>query len=94
MLVILDAVAEVETGIRRVWQRAGIARAKANGVYKGRKAGIDAARVREMAAQGMSAGAIARELGCHRQSVYRHITAFQNSVVRDRKGPFFGGKMR
>ncbi|KPF92738.1 resolvase [Novosphingobium sp. AAP83] len=74
-LAILGAVAEFENDIRRERQRAGIAKAKANGVYKGRKARIDAERVRELAAQGMSAGAISRELGCHRQSVYRMIAA-------------------
>jgi len=70
-LAILGAVAEFENDIRRERQRAGIAKAKANGVYKGRKAGIDAARVREMAAQGITASEIAHQLGCHRQSVYR-----------------------
>lgn len=70
-LAILGAVAEFENDIRRERQRAGIAKAKARGVYKGRRAGIDAAKVRELAAQGMSAGAIAGALGCHRQSVYR-----------------------
>lgn len=70
-LAILGAVAEFENDIRRERQRAGIAKAKANGVYKGRSAGIDAGRVRALAAQGMSAGVIASELGCHRQSVYR-----------------------
>jgi len=72
-LAILGAVAEFENDIRRERQCAGIAKAKANGVYKGRRAGIDAERVREMAAQGMAASAIANTLGCHRQSVYRLI---------------------
>lgn len=70
-LAILGAVAEFENDIRRERQRAGIAKAKANGVYKGRRAGIDAERVKDMAAQGMTANAIASQLGCHRQSVYR-----------------------
>jgi len=70
-LAILGAVAEFENDIRRERQRAGIAKAKANGIYKGRRAGIDAERVREMVAQGMSVGAIASQLGCHRQSIYR-----------------------
>jgi len=70
-LAILGAVAEFENDIRRERQRAGIARAKANGVYKGRRASIDATRIKELAAQGMTASAIADDLGCHRQSVYR-----------------------
>ena len=59
-LAILGAVAEFENDIRRERQRAGIQKAKANGVYKGRKAGIDAERVRALTAQGMSAGAMKR----------------------------------
>jgi len=70
-LAILGAVAEFENDIRRERQRAGIAKAKANGVYKGRRAGIDAERVKELAAEGQSVGAIASALGCHRQSIYR-----------------------
>lgn len=72
-LAILGAVAEFENDIRRERQRAGIAKAKANGVYKGRRASIDVARVKEFVAQGMTASAIAQELGCHRQSVYRIV---------------------
>jgi DNA invertase Pin-like site-specific DNA recombinase len=74
-LAILGAVAEFENDIRRERQRAGIAKAKVNGVYKGRKAGIDAERIRTMAAQGMTASAIASELGCHRQSIYRLLNS-------------------
>lgn len=70
-LAILGAVAEFENDIRRERQRAGIDRAKALGAYKGRKAVIDADRVREMASLGMGPSAIAKELNCHRQSVYR-----------------------
>jgi DNA invertase Pin-like site-specific DNA recombinase len=72
-LAILGAVAEFENDIRRERQRAGIAKAKANGVYKGRRAGIDIERVRALADQGMTAGAIASQFGCHRQSVYRIV---------------------
>jgi len=74
-LAILGAVAEFENDIRRERQRAGIAKAKANGIYKGRRAGIDAERIKELAVQGMTASAIASELGCHRQSVYRLLAA-------------------
>lgn len=74
-LAILGAVAEFENDIRRERQRAGIDKAMANGVYRGRKAAIDAERVRALAHDGMNVGAIARELGCHRQSVYRLLGA-------------------
>ncbi|HKY53342.1 MAG TPA: recombinase family protein [Anaerolineales bacterium] len=70
-LAILGAVAEFENDIRKERQRAGIDRAKALGTYKGRKAVIDPDRVREMASMGMKPSAIAKALGCHRQSVYR-----------------------
>jgi len=51
-LDMLGVFAEFETNLRRERQLEGIARAKAAGVYKGRMASIDAARVREMKAQG------------------------------------------
>ena len=70
-LAILGAVAEFENDIRKERQRAGIAKAKANGVYKGRRAAIDGRKVLEMSSQGMTASEIAAEIGCHRQSVYR-----------------------
>lgn len=70
-LAILGAVAEFENDIRRERQRAGIEAAKGRGAYAGKQPTIDAQRVAELAKSGMGASAIARELGCHRQSVYR-----------------------
>ena len=52
-------------------QLEGIAKAKAAGIYKGRLASIDAARVREMQAQGLGATATAKALGIDRASVYK-----------------------
>jgi DNA invertase Pin-like site-specific DNA recombinase len=52
-------------------QLEGIANSKAAGVYKGRQASIDAARLREMKAQGLGATAVAEALGIGRASVYR-----------------------
>jgi Helix-turn-helix domain of resolvase len=49
----------------------GIAKVKAAGVYKGRKPSIDAARVREMKANGLGPTEIAKALGIGRASVYR-----------------------
>jgi hypothetical protein len=51
----------------------GIAQAKAAGVYKGRPASIDEARVRELKAQGMRPTDIAKTLGIGRTSVYRAL---------------------
>src|SRR3954449_3372560 len=52
-LQMLGVFAEFETAIRRERQMEGIAKAKAEGVYKGRKPSIDAAQVRALAAEGL-----------------------------------------
>lgn len=72
-LSILGAVAEFEADIRRDRQRDGIERAKAKGVYRGRRPSIDTARIEELMATGMTPAAIAREMGVGRASVYRHM---------------------
>jgi DNA invertase Pin-like site-specific DNA recombinase len=70
-LDMLGVFAEFETNLRRERQLEGIAEAEAEGVYKGRPASIDVAKVREMKARGMGATAIAKALTIHRASVYR-----------------------
>ena len=72
-LDMLGVFAEFETNLRRERQLEGIADAKARGVYLGRKASIDPAKVREMAAQGFGATAIAKALKIGRASVYRAL---------------------
>ena len=67
--------AEFETNLRRERQLEGIADAKARGVYQGRKASIDPAKVKELRAQGMGASAIAKALKIGRASVYRALEA-------------------
>src|SRR5258708_2720911 len=52
-LDMLGVFAEFETNLRRERQLKGIADAKARGVYKGRKASIDPAKVKQMKADGM-----------------------------------------
>ena len=74
-LGMLGVFAEFETNIRRERQAEGIAKAKAEGVYKGRRPSIDAARVRALQAQGLGASAIAVQLGVGRASVYRLLKA-------------------
>ncbi len=54
-------------------QREGIAKAKAEGKYKGRPVSIDAAEVRRMKAAGTGPAAIAKQLGVARSSVYRML---------------------
>lgn len=70
-LQMLGVFAEFETAIRRERQMEGVAKAKAEGVYKGRKPSINAEKVKALASQGMGATAIARELKVARASVYR-----------------------
>ena len=58
-------------------QREGIAKAKTEGRYRGRKptARAKADDVRRLAAEGVSKVEIARRLGMHRASVYRALEA-------------------
>lgn len=70
-LAILGAVAEFENDLRRDRQRDGIAKAKANGAYKGRKPSIDITMLRDLRDAGLGPSAIAKQMGINRQSVYR-----------------------
>jgi DNA invertase Pin-like site-specific DNA recombinase len=73
----LGVFAEFETNLRRERQLEGIAKAKAEGVYKARPASIDAAQVREMKSQGLGATEIAKALKIGRASVHRVLEAGQ-----------------
>jgi DNA invertase Pin-like site-specific DNA recombinase len=73
-LDMLGVFADFETNLRRERQLEGIAKAKAKGVYKGRPPSIDATRVRDLKAQGLSPSEIARTLKIGRASVYRVLT--------------------
>jgi DNA invertase Pin-like site-specific DNA recombinase len=75
MLAILAAVAQFENDIRRERQLEGIAKAKAEGRYKGRTATIDAEQVRDLRQQGLGASEIAKRLQIARASVYRALAA-------------------
>jgi DNA invertase Pin-like site-specific DNA recombinase len=70
-LDMLGVFAEFETNLRRERQMEGIAKAKAEGVYKGRKPSIDVGRIKELQAEGLGATQIAEKLGIGRASVYR-----------------------
>ena len=73
MLNVLGSVAQFERAMMLERQRDGIAKAKADGKYKGRAptAMRQAERVRELAAQGMTRKAIAQALNVSERSVYR-----------------------
>ncbi len=73
-LDMLGVFAEFETNIRRERQMEGIAKAKARGVYKGRKPSIDREAVRRLRREGLGATAIAQKLGIGRASVYRVLS--------------------
>src|SRR3979411_1901385 len=73
-LDMLGVFAEFETNLRRERQLEGIAKAKAAGVYKGRKPSIDVARIEELKASGLGPTQIARQLKIGRASVYRVVT--------------------
>lgn len=72
-LQMLGVFAEFETALRRERQLEGIAKAKAQGVYKGRKPTVDGAAVRQLRDQGVGASEIAKRLGIGRASVYRAL---------------------
>jgi DNA invertase Pin-like site-specific DNA recombinase len=74
VLGILGAVAEFETDIRKERQREGIEKAKAAGVYKGRKPTVDVDAVRSLRDQGLGGTQIAKQLGIGRASVYRALS--------------------
>jgi DNA invertase Pin-like site-specific DNA recombinase len=74
-LGMLGVFAEFETNIRKERQLEGIAKAKADGVYKGRKPSIDRAELRRLQSKGLGATEIAKRLGIARASVYRLLEA-------------------
>jgi DNA invertase Pin-like site-specific DNA recombinase len=70
-LDMLGVFAEFETNLRRERQLEGIAKAKAEGVYKGRKPKLDKTNVLALKAEGLGGSEIARRLKIGRTSVYR-----------------------
>jgi hypothetical protein len=62
----LGVFAEFETNLRRERQLEGIAKAKAAGVYRGRKPSIDQAQVEKLKAEGLGATEIAKRLSIGR----------------------------
>jgi DNA invertase Pin-like site-specific DNA recombinase len=74
LLNILASFAEFELDIKRERQRDGIAKAKAAGKYRGRKASIDPDQIEALKKEGLGATAIAKRLGIGRASVYRVVS--------------------
>ena len=74
----LATFAQFETDVRRERQLEGIARVKADPhlrrqKYTGRKPAIDLVKVRELSEKGVKPGAIAKQLGISRMSVWRAL---------------------
>ena len=74
MLNVLGSVAQFEREMMLERQREGIAKAKADGKYKGRKptAGARVEEIRALRAEGFKAEKIAEKLGVSARSVFRH----------------------
>lgn len=76
-LQMLGVFAEFETALRRERQMEGIAKAKAAGVYKGRKPSVPVDEVKRLSAAGVNPSEIAKQLGVGRTSVYRALGMVQ-----------------
>lgn len=72
-LHLMGAFAEFERSIIRKRQAEGIAKAKARGVYKGRKVSIDYQKVMQLKNEGLGPTKIAAAMGISRVSVYRAL---------------------
>ncbi|NRP31052.1 MULTISPECIES: recombinase family protein [unclassified Aliiroseovarius] len=70
-LQMMGAFAEFERNIIRQRQAEGIARAKARGVYKGRKQTLDRKSILSMKAAGWGVTQMSETLGVSRMSIYR-----------------------
>jgi DNA invertase Pin-like site-specific DNA recombinase len=73
MLNVLGSVAEFERELMLERQRAGIARAKADGKYLGRKRSFSDERLRELQGLGLGVSAIAKMLGVSRAAIYLRL---------------------
>lgn len=75
VITVLGMVAQMERTFLKARQREGIAKAKAEGVYKGGSQRIDATKVVELRVQGKGPSEIAREVGASRMQVHRILKA-------------------
>ena len=77
ILTMFGAMAQFEREIMLERQREGIAKAKAEGKYKGRKPTVRnrADEIRALKDEGLGAAAIAKKLGVGRASVYRALSS-------------------
>jgi DNA invertase Pin-like site-specific DNA recombinase len=73
ILTVMSGVAAFERDRIKERQREGIEAAKKAGKYQGGVIRFDPAKIRELAAQGISQAAIARQLGCDPKTVMRAL---------------------
>lgn len=71
----MGSIAQFERELMLERQREGIAKAKAEGKYRGRQATIDTTKIRELVALGIPKAKIAKQMGISRDSVYRALDA-------------------
>jgi len=69
----LGVFAEFETNLRRERQMEGIAKAKLEGKYRGRKQSVNAESIKQLRDAGLGATDIAKQLKIGRASVYRYL---------------------
>lgn len=85
LLSMLGAVAEFERSIILERQREGIAIAKVDGKYKGRKPALTNERVKELASRasaGEKKAVLAREFGISRETVYSYLAGEKSTPVQ------------
>jgi DNA invertase Pin-like site-specific DNA recombinase len=77
MLNLLGSIAEFERDLMLERQKEGIAKARAEGKYKGRAPTVrrQAERIRQLKAQGLSAKVVAEQLGISQRSVFRILSS-------------------
>lgn len=77
LLSVMGAFAEFERSLIRERQREGIALAKRNGIYKGRKPSVTGDRLTELRRRvlaGEKKAALAREFGISRETLYSYLS--------------------
>ena len=94
-LDMLGVFAEFETNLRKERQLEGIAKAKAAGVYKGRRPSVDVLQVRALKQEGIGPSAIAKTLGIGRASDRRlSVFVIEGPARAHRRADFFAQKFR
>lgn len=80
ILNVLGSVAEFERELMLERQRAGIARAKTEGKYRGRKRAFSNDRLLDLRASGLSVSEIAKRLGVSRETIYVRLRSIPLNV--------------